>query len=48
MVNVESDDVVVRDYSRVAKVLIAIGLRIIEDDEECDDESDPGLRASVN
>jgi hypothetical protein len=47
MVNVESEEVVVRDYSRVAKVLIAIGLRIVEN-KESDDEPDPGLRASVD
>jgi hypothetical protein len=45
MVSVEPLEDVVRDYTRAAKVLIAIGLRILE--EECD-ESDAGLRPSFN
>ena len=45
MVSAEHVEDVVRDYTRAAKVLIAIGLRILE--EECD-EPDPGLRPSFN
>lgn len=45
MVNAEPFEDVVRDYTRAAKVLITIGLRILE--EECD-EPDPGLRPSLD
>jgi len=39
-----------RDLSRVATVLVAIGLRILEDDEreEVADVPDSGLRPSVD
>lgn len=46
MVNVNGDEIEERDYSRAARVLIAIELRILEL-EECD-EPDPGLRTSVD
>jgi hypothetical protein len=45
MVSAEDFDDVVRDYTRASKVLIAIGLRILEEEE---DEPDPGLRPSVD
>jgi hypothetical protein len=45
MVSAEQFEVVERDYTRAAKVLIAIGLRILEEEH---DEPDPGLRPSVN
>lgn len=45
MVSAEPFENVVRDYTRAAEVLIAIGLRILE--EECD-EPDPGLRPSFD
>jgi hypothetical protein len=45
MVSADQFEVVDRDYTRVAKVLIAIGLRIHEEER---DEPDPGLRPSVN
>lgn len=48
MVNVEVDEVVVRDYTRTSQILIAIQLRLLEEDREESDEPDPGLRASVN
>lgn len=48
MVNIKSEEIVVRDYSRVAKVLIAIGLRILENEKESDDEPDSGLRAGID
>jgi hypothetical protein len=46
MVSAEEFEVVVRDYARASKVLIAIGLRILEEEEH--DEPDTGLRPSVN
>jgi hypothetical protein len=46
MVNVEAEEIIERDYSRAALVLIAIGLRILE--EEGSDEPDPGLREGVD
>jgi len=45
MVNVEAGQIVSRDYTRAAKVLVAIGLRILEEES---DEPDPGLRPSVD
>ena len=45
MVNAEEVEVEVRDYTRASKVLITIGLRILE---EGNDEPDPGLRPSVD
>jgi hypothetical protein len=47
MVNVQRTDEVVRDYTNASKVLIAIGLRILEEEED-DDEAEPGLRPSLN
>ena len=37
-----------RDLSRVAGILIAIATRLERDQEGDDNESDPGLRESVN
>jgi hypothetical protein len=48
MVSVDVEPVVVRDYSRASQVLIAIQLRLLEEDREESDEPDPGLRPSVN
>jgi hypothetical protein len=49
MVNVDGAELVSRDYTRVAQTLIAIELRILEDDKKVSvDEPDPGLRASLN
>lgn len=40
---------VARDYTRAAQTLIAIGLRLLDDErKEGDDEPDCGLRARVN
>jgi hypothetical protein len=44
-VSAEELEDVVRDYTRAAKILIAIGLRILE--EECD-EPDAGLCPNFN
>jgi hypothetical protein len=46
MVNVEIEEIITRDYSRAARVLIAIGLRILEEEER--DEPDPGLREGID
>jgi hypothetical protein len=46
MVSVEVEEIITRDYSRAAQVLVAIGLRILEEEER--DESDPGLREGIN
>jgi hypothetical protein len=46
MVSVEVEEIITRDYARAAVVLIAIGLRILE--EEASDEPDPGLREGVD
>ncbi len=46
MVSAEVVQVVTRDYSRAAQVLVAIGLRILG--EEGHDEPDPGLREGVD
>jgi hypothetical protein len=46
MVNVEVEEIITRDYSRAAQVLIAIGLRILEEEEH--NEPDPGLREGVD
>jgi hypothetical protein len=49
MVNIDTDEIIVRDYSRAAQVLVTIGLRILDEEKKgCDDEPDLGLRASVN
>lgn len=49
MVNIDSDEIIVRDYSRAAQVLVTIGLRILDEEMKgCDNEPDSGLRASVN
>jgi hypothetical protein len=45
MVTVEVDEIERRDYTLAAEVLVAIGLRI---EKEENDESDPGLRESVD
>jgi hypothetical protein len=48
MVSTELSQDAVRDYSRSANVLIAIQLRLMNDDgEECDDP-DPGICTSVD
>ena len=45
MVDIDSGDVVVRDYSRAAKILVAIRLRELEAlQEEDSDGPDAGLR----
>lgn len=46
MVSVEVEQVITRDYSRAAQVLVAIGLRILK--EEGHNEPDPGLREGVD
>jgi hypothetical protein len=49
MVNIDSDEIIVRDYSRAAQVLVAIALRELDEKKkESGDEPDPGLRASLN
>lgn len=49
MVNADTAGFAVRDYARAAQTLIAIQLRILgEEQKGCDDEPDPGLRASLN
>jgi hypothetical protein len=49
MVNIESDEIIERDYSRAAQVLVAIMLRELDEKQkESGDEPDPGLRASVD
>jgi hypothetical protein len=49
MVNADTSDMEVRDYSRVAQTLIAIQLRILDEEMKgCGDEPDTGLRASLN
>jgi hypothetical protein len=49
MVNIDSDEIIVRDYSRAAQVFVAIMLRELDEKQkESSDEPDPGLRASVN
>lgn len=48
MVTVDDDQVVVRDYTRASQVLIAIQLRLLEEEREESDEPNAGLRASVN
>jgi hypothetical protein len=46
MVSVDPDNDVVRNYTNASKVLIAIGLRILEEEEN--DAPDPGLCAGVD
>jgi hypothetical protein len=46
MVSDAEPEFVARDYTRASKVLIAISLRILNQEEH--DEPDPGLRPSVN
>jgi hypothetical protein len=46
MVIPSDDEDVVRDYTNASKVLIAIGLRILE--EEGRDEPDGGIRPGVD
>jgi hypothetical protein len=46
MVNVEVEEIITLDYSRAAQVLIAIGLRILKEEEH--NEPDPGLREGVD
>jgi hypothetical protein len=49
MVNADTADMEVRDYSRAARTLIAIQLRILDEEMKgYDDEPDTGLRASLN
>ncbi len=50
MVSVESDQMATRDYTRAAKVLIAIQLRLLVNDEreENTDEPDLGLRPGID
>ena len=49
MVNIDSEEIVVRDFSRAAKVLVAIRLRELDQEkEENTDEPNLGLRASIN
>ena len=45
MVAVEIEEIERRDYTLAAEVLVAIGLRIVKEEN---DESDPGLRESVD
>ena len=45
MVDIDSGDVVVRDYSRAAKIFVAIRLRELEEGQKEDsDGPDTGLR----
>jgi hypothetical protein len=46
MVDRDNDEVVERDYTRASQVLIAIGLRILEEEENV--EANSGLRPRVN
>jgi hypothetical protein len=49
MVNADTADMEVRDYSRAAQTLIAIQLRILDLEQKgCSDEPDTGLRAGLN
>jgi hypothetical protein len=49
MVNIDSEEIVVRDFSRAAKVLVAIRLRELDQEkEENTDEPNLRLRASFN
>ena len=49
MVNIDSEEIVARDYSRAAQVLVTIGLRILDEDQKgYDDEPDSGVRPSLN
>jgi hypothetical protein len=49
MVNIDSEEIIVRDYARAAQVLVTIGLRILHEDQKgCDEESDSGVRPSLN
>jgi len=49
MVNIDSEEIVVRDFSRAAKVLVTIRLRELDEEmKENTDEPDLGLRASFN
>lgn len=48
MVDIDSDEIIVRDYSRAAQVLVTIGLRILDEQKGCDDEPDSGVRPSLN
>lgn len=45
MVTVEVEEFERRDYTLAAEVLVAIGLRIVKEDN---DESDPGLCEGVD
>jgi hypothetical protein len=45
MVAVEIEEIERRDYTLAAEVLVAIGLRIVKEENN---ESDPGLRESVD
>lgn len=45
MVSAEEFEDEVRDYTRASRVLIAIGLRILEKENN---EPDPGLRPSID
>jgi hypothetical protein len=45
MVAVEIEEIERRDYTLAAEVLVAIGLRIVKEEN---DESDPGVRESVD
>lgn len=46
MVNPDVAEDVVRDYTNASKVLIAIGLRILEEEER--DEPNSGIRPGVD
>jgi hypothetical protein len=46
MVSVEVEEIITRDYTRAAQALIAIGLRILAEEER--DEPDPGVRESID
>jgi hypothetical protein len=48
MVNIDSDEIIVRDYSRAAQVFVEIMLRELDEKKESGDEPDRGLRASLN
>jgi hypothetical protein len=45
MVALEGEEFERRDYTLAAEVLVAIGLRIVKEEN---DESDPGLREGID
>ena len=49
MVAIEVEEIEQRDYTRAARTLVAIQLRLLEKSQGKEgDEPDPGVRSSVN